>query len=784
VAPYWILAAYAAGVALTVCLPPTEIFWPAIFAALALLGWIPLRRGPLAILPLSAAVLLSGWLGAQQALTPPRQPDHPVHFISAEPLIAEGVVIQAEQLWNGTSRLDIAAEKLIVNARSVAVAGTIRLSVGTGVVEARPGDRVRWRGRLRTPTSFGTPGEFDYPRYLAARNIYVTASLPHANDLLRLPTTPGTRTGFWERTRQTLATRIARAVPAGEAGPLQSLLVGVLGGITPEQRRLFSAGGLAHLYSISGLHFGLLALLLYGAARWLYSRSERLLLLAPPRRVLPPLLLLPLSGYLLLSGCAAPTQRSFAMMVLAIVIFSCHRRTASLALLTSAALVMLVISPLSLFDPSLQLSFAGVLGLMVWLPLWQPLLEGRPVWQRAPGLMLLTTLAASLATAPLTLYHFHQIAPAGLVTNLVAIPLVAWGAVPAGLLGILLVPLVPAAADLCFRLAGVCVDWSLRFTAWCLQLPGLDAITLFITPLTGLAVMTMLLAGLLPHRHWRTAAPLAGGALLAILLPPFGAPRLQVTALSVGQGDATLLSVDGRRHYLIDGGGLTGSSIDIGERLVAPALGRLGATHLSGVILTHDHPDHSAGLPYVLEHCRVDGFWSALPLEQLDPQLAEVLIRRHIPVHVLTEGWWPLPAGTAAAVAMYVPPQHAPDPNDRSIVVHAVAGSAGVLLTGDLAAAGFDHLVASGLPEPVTLLKLPHHGSRGSRQERFLDSFRPDLTFVSAGRDNLYRLPHPTTVSACRARGLPLYRTDLQGTLTFTSAGDRWQAQCFSRVTH
>jgi competence protein ComEC len=324
----------------------------------------------------------------------------------------------------------------------------------------------------------------------------------------------------------------------------------------------------------------------------------------------------------------------------------------------------------------------------------------------------------------------------------------------------------------------------LRFTAWCLELPGLDPLTLFITPLTGLAVLTLLMAGLLPRRHWRTATLLAGGALLAILLPPFGAPRLQVTALSVGQGDATLLSVDGWRHYLIDGGGLTGSSIDIGERLVAPALGRLGATHLSGVILTHDHPDHSAGLPYVLAHCRVDGFWSALPLEQLDPQLAEVLIRRHIPVHVLTEGWWPLPAGTAAEVTMYVPPQHAPDLNDRSIVVHAVAGSAGVLLTGDLAAAGFERLVASGLPEPVTLLKLPHHGSRGSRQERFLDTFRPDLTFVSAGRDNLYRLPHPTTVSACRTRGLPLYRTDLQGTLTFTSAGDRWQVQCFSMVTH
>jgi competence protein ComEC len=244
------------------------------------------------------------------------------------------------------------------------------------------------------------------------------------------------------------------------------------------------------------------------------------------------------------------------------------------------------------------------------------------------------------------------------------------------------------------------------------------------------------------------------------------------------------LSLGATRHYLIDGGGLTGSTIDIGERLVAPALGRLGATHLSGVILTHDHPDHSAGLPYVLENCRVDGFWSALPLEQLDPGLAETLIRRRIPVHVLPGGWSALPAGAAAELSAYVPPQTAADPNDRSIVIHAVAGGAGALLTGDLAAAGFTQLAASGLPEPVNLLKLPHHGSRGSKPERLLEAFRPALAFVSAGRDNPYRLPHPTTVEACRKRGLPLYRTDLQGTLTFTSAGNAWQARCFYGSAH
>jgi competence protein ComEC len=163
--------------------------------------------------------------------------------------------------------------------------------------------------------------------------------------------------------------------------------------------------------------------------------------------------------------------------------------------------------------------------------------------------------------------------------------------------------------------------------------------------------------------------------------------------------------------------------------------------------------------------------------------LAEILLRRRIPVHTLPEGWTPL-GGSQSTLSLYVPPQGAADPNDRSIVVHAAAGGEGVLLPGDLAADGFDHLVAAGLPEPVSLLKLPHHGSRGSRPERFLDRLRPRLAFVSAGRDNPYRLPHPASVSACRERDIPLFRTDLQGTLTFVSTGDHWQVQCFGGVGH
>ena len=779
-APYWILAAYAAGIGLSVYAPVPSGTWLFGIAAALVMLWLALHRNSRELLPLAGALALAGFIHAHQAVEPPRRSGDVAALAEPDALALEGVVEQAEQRWDGSSRLDVAVDRVGTGRTTAPANGTVRLTIRAGE-PAAPGDRVCWRARLRRPLLFGTPGEFDYPRYLAARGIHVTSFIDNGSDLARLAA-PEPDGHLCERLRGTIAAGIARAVPGENAGLVQTLIVGIGGGISPELRKVLSDGGLAHLFSISGLHFGMLAILAYTVTRWLYGRSERLLLLCPPRRILPLLLLVPLFGYLLLSGNAAPTRRSFGMIALGALLFSSRRCTPPLALLSTVAFGLLIISPLSLFEPSFQLSFAGVGGLMVWMPRWQARLDGQPRWLRVTGLMLLTTVAASLATTPLVLWHFHQIAPAGLVANLAAIPLVAWGAVPVGLAGALLIPLAPALADLCFGLTGQLVALSIAITRWCLAIPGLQAQTVYITWSEGLGVLLLVVALLpLPARQHRLAV--LGAAILLILLPSPAGSRLRVIALSVGQGDATLLSMAGR-HYLVDGGGLTGSTVDIGERLVAPALGRLGVRRLTGVILTHDHPDHSAGLPFVLENFRVDGFWSALPLEQLEPRLAAALIHRRIPVHTLPEGWATFGNGSETTLGLYVPPQGAEDSNDRSIVIHAAAGGEGVLLTGDLAAAGLEHLIAAGLPEPVSLLKLPHHGSRGSKPERLIDLLQPRLAFVSAGRDNSYRLPHPASVAACRERHIPLYRTDHQGTLTFASDGEPWQVQCFGGVGH
>ena len=114
--------------------------------------------------------------------------------------------------------------------------------------------------------------------------------------------------------------------------------------------------------------------------------------------------------------------------------------------------------------------------------------------------------------------------------------------------------------------------------------------------------------------------------------------------------------------------------------------------------------------------------------------------------------------------------------NDRSLVLYAREGRMGVLLTGDLEADGVTQLLADPPPGPVSLLKLPHHGSSHSLPGRLVARFRPVAAFASAGFGNSYRLPAAKVVNALCARGIPLYRTDLDGTVRFRTRGGSWEA--------
>jgi len=759
---------------------PWNVTGQAMTIGFLLLLWICLYRSRWAWVPFLGLLLTAGFLNGSAQLKPPSAANHISRFADTASLILEGTIITTEKRATGGYRLLAEMRQVIQKKDSVNVSGEILLYIKEGELTVRPGQVVRWRSRLRQPFRFGNPGEFDYPLYLAARGIYATAFITHAEDLVVLINHPEQQSKILDNLRYTLAAHIEKVVPDDMAGFVQSLLLGLRGGVSVEQRQVLSESGVAHLFAISGLHFGLLALLLYQIGKWFYTRSQRLMLWCPPQRILPVILIVPLAAYLFLTGNAWATRRAFLMVSVVALLFVIGRRTPAFTLLATVALCLLLFNPLALFQPGFQLSFAGVAGILAWLPYWQrPFVTlSRPI--RWPLTLLLTTIAATLATAPATLWHFHQFTPAGLLTNLVAIPLIAWGAVPVGLISMATLPFSDLLADWGLLLSAKLVAIAIEMVSIISQWPGLTAIPFYLSTPTLLFLVGIILT-LLPfgkeRRHWlsRMVILLVASACAWLTQPQTGI--FKITALSVGQGDATLVTLTDDTHYLVDGGGLPGSSIDPGEQLIGPALGRMGIDHLQGVILTHNHPDHSSGLIYILRRFPIETFYFAGDVAKLAPDLLEVLQQQNVAIHRLDAGWTHIHKSANQTLSLFAPMQNSRDINERSIAVFACNQGNGALLTADLGQKGLQQLAAAGIPGRVSLLKLPHHGSRHARPKQYLERLQPEAAFVSSGRGNTYNFPHQQAIEACNRQQIPLFRTDQDGMLIFRIDDGRWQAQ-------
>ena len=244
--------------------------------------------------------------------------------------------------------------------------------------------------------------------------------------------------------------------------------------------------------------------------------------------------------YLLLSGAEVATQRSFFMTAVVLIAVMVDRRAITFRTLAVAALIVLTIAPEALVHPSFQMSFAATLGLVALVQLGMPRLLASPdhtataqvaLWGgREITMLLLASLVAGLATTPYAAFHFHRITPYGVLANLAAMPVVSALVMPAGLLGLALMPF--GFDGLCWWAMGVGIDWMIFVTQWVAALPGaVGRVPAFgIGPLIAASVGIILL-GLL-----RT--PLRYGGVALILVSAVWAAR-------VPQPDI-LISADGR----------------------------------------------------------------------------------------------------------------------------------------------------------------------------------------------------------------------------------------------
>jgi competence protein ComEC len=632
------------------------------------------------------------------------------------------------------------------------------------------GDRIRVRAELRSPAPPLNPGGRDVAGRLAAAGIARQALA--VGPAVR--TAPPSPLAALERVRERFAEATDRALPRREAALVRAIATGDRSALDPETTTSFARSGLAHVLAVSGLHLVVVALGLERLLRALLLRIDALAARVDARRAAAALVLPATAAYALATGAGVPVLRAALAVGVSTAGALLQREAGAANTLGLAALVLLAAEPAAALDPSLQLTFAAVAGLVLWAGPFRraiPLPVVRHGWRAWVAEPLLSgacaTAAASMATAPVLAFHFRQLPVLGLLANVAGIPVgsaltaistvaaVAAG-LSAGLAGLLLLAARPLAiALLALSDAAAAPRWSVLGVAS----PGLAGGVGF--------AAAALLAGRL--RGWRRVAAIAVAAACLFLVGPLRAAAararggLEVWFVSVGQGDAALLRLPDGSAVLIDSGGAPDGGADPGARDVVPLLRDLGVRRLAAVFVSHPHPDHVLGLAAVAAAFPVDlvfsnGDGGDGPAREVLATLAPIALSPG-------DGW------ERAGVRFDVlgGPRERLAPNDASLVLRVTHGATRFLFPGDLEAAGEAAAVERGGLR-ADVVKVPHHGSRRSSTAAFVAAVRPRLAIVPVGVGNRYGFPHAEAVGRWREAGAHVLRTD-EGAIRLLSDG-------------
>lgn len=387
----------------------------------------------------------------------------------------------------------------------------------------KPGVRVSGRAVLMPPPGPTAPGAYDFARAMYFQRI---GAVGFALGDLSLRGTAGRSAGDLgvrlTELRLTIAERVYASI-GGEPGAVAAaLLTGLRSRISTETYEAMRAAGLAHLLAISGLHVGLIGGTVFMVLKTLLSLWPAFALHYSARKAAALGAILAILAYTALAGGTVPTVRACLMGTIALGALLIERNPFSLRLWSVAACVVLLLWPESLLGPSFQMSFAAVLGLIAYYERPRPPLSGTlgfiPAYPRG---LILTTVIATLATAPFALYHFQTLPLYGLLGNMIAVPLTGLLVMPAGLVALLLLPLGGGLADIPLWLMGQGLSVIVAAATWIAALPGAvqtlpqpPALSLVLASLGGLWLCL-----------WRSGARRCGLGLIAAAI--LSAPLLR-----------------------------------------------------------------------------------------------------------------------------------------------------------------------------------------------------------------------------------------------------------------
>lgn len=591
------------------------------------------------------------------------------------------------------------------------------------------------------------------------------------------------------------------------AGILSAMVLGEKSALDSDVRLLFQRNGIAHILAISGLHISLLGMGFYRLLRrcflpvWFCCGAGVGMLILYGKMV----------------GVGSSVFRACGMCMLLLFAQLLGRSYDLLTALAVTALLLVLQRPDSVQQAGFLLSYGAVLGLTLFLPVFQTETEQRI--QKILQEKLLPGIGILLVTLPVQLWFFYELPVYAMLLNLLVIPLMS-----------VLLPVAILAYLLRFPLLLQITEYILTFYRWlCIKAEGLPgSIQIFGRPHIWQMIVYYLLLFfslvLLYHSKnrnkqekqrekqqenrecqitgeneeqdrrksrirknkrgsKRTGIILIIVSICLLILPPHTENR--ITMLSIGQGDCILLQEKGGHVFLIDGG--SSDVKEAGKYRLIPYLKYHGIRQIDGIFISHAHEDHySASLELLQSRCgiSVGTVFLSETAEGNEAYAALTEAARQSGSRLTYVGQGDrIRAGDLYFFCLYPSGKlTVTDENEASMVLYAMLQKYTILLTGDSTetcdATVMQAMEQYGMRE-VDCLKVAHHGAKTSSSVRLLSYIKPKLALISCGRDNSYGHPHKETLDRLSGSGSRIVRTDEAGEIVIRTGKKKVQLSIF-----
>jgi competence protein ComEC len=544
----WLAAGFCAGV-LLYFVALTEPSWIAALLFAAACAWLSFslreRAFAWAITAMIAAIAAGFATGSVRGA----MVAHPVLTAPTATVTLQGFV-EARDATARSDRIVLRVTKGDPKSKQ-AMPERVRLAFRKGLAPG-VGEHVELRARLRPLIGPVRPGGYDFAVGAYYSGLGATGFVLGRSKLVPTVTDVPLSIRFnrWvEGLRRGLSERIRATLPSDTGAIAAALVTGIRDHISHDANEAMRISGLYHVISISGLHMALVAGVLFALVRGGLALIPGLALRRPIKKYAALLALAGVTFYLLLSGAEVATQRSYIMIAIVLAGVLIDRPALTLRTLAAAVAVTLIVSPEAVLNPGFQMSFAATLALISFYERWVPLVSAPPpagasalgAWSARAGRWLLlgaaTSFIAGLATAIYAAFHFHRLAPYGVLANVLSMPLIGLVIMPGALLGVILLPFGFDAIG--WTAMGYGIDGMIRIAKFVTSLGGAEGrIAAFGAGAVLLGTLALLILTIPATRLRLIGVPIAAIALFSM----WNGPRHDV--LIDAEGDVVALRME------------------------------------------------------------------------------------------------------------------------------------------------------------------------------------------------------------------------------------------------